>query len=60
MDQLIQCPYCGEAIELEGDESGGSSQQYVEDCQVCCKPMAVHVAVDEDGGGSIQVSRLDD
>ncbi|MEJ2575413.1 MAG: CPXCG motif-containing cysteine-rich protein, partial [Gammaproteobacteria bacterium] len=28
------CPYCGAAIELLVDLSGGS-QQYVEDCSTC-------------------------
>ena len=40
------CPYCGEAIELVVDESAGSSS-YIEDCQVCCRPMQVDVEVDE-------------
>lgn len=39
------CPYCGEPIELLVDVSAGSAD-YVEDCQVCCRPMQVHVEVD--------------
>ena len=41
----IGCPYCGERIELAVDASGGD-QQYVEDCQVCCMPIAISVGVD--------------
>lgn len=41
------CPYCGEPIELVVDASAGSAE-YVEDCQVCCRPMQVSVAVDGD------------
>lgn len=34
------CPYCGEAISLLIDLSAGS-QHYIEDCQVCCRPIEV-------------------
>lgn len=34
----FQCAGCGQWNETAVDESGGSRQQYVEDCQVCCKP----------------------
>lgn len=32
------CAGCGEWNETVIDPSAGSRQQYVEDCQVCCKP----------------------
>ncbi len=35
------CPYCGEPIELVVDASV-DEQEYIEDCQVCCRPMVVH------------------
>ncbi len=34
----FQCAGCGEWNETVVDESAGSRQQYVEDCQICCKP----------------------
>jgi hypothetical protein len=40
---------CGEEIVLPIDLSAGTSQEYVEDCPVCCRPNVVHVEVDEDG-----------
>lgn len=39
------CPYCGEAISLLIDDSV-SSQEYVEDCQVCCSPILISVEID--------------
>ena len=45
------CPYCGEPIELMVDASAGSSS-YIEDCQVCCRPMQVDVEVD---GGQVSI-----
>jgi hypothetical protein len=39
----FQCAGCGEYNETVVDETGGSKQQYVEDCQVCCKPNVLTV-----------------
>jgi hypothetical protein len=39
---LLQCPNCGEEIELVIDCSV-DRQEYVEDCTVCCAPMLVTV-----------------
>jgi hypothetical protein len=61
MEVLVQCPYCGESLEVWVDVTGGSSQKYVEDCQVCCQPMEVFVSVEEDAEEcSVSVQRLDD
>jgi hypothetical protein len=49
-----QCPCCGEAIQLLVDCSGGN-QQYIEDCQVCCRPIQVALSVDDDGLPSVTV-----
>lgn len=44
------CPYCGEPIELLVDCSvKKKNYNYIEDCQVCCKPITVRVTVDEEG-----------
>ncbi len=44
------CPYCGEPIELLVDCSvKKKNYNYIEDCQVCCKPITVRVTVDEGG-----------
>lgn len=45
---VVDCPYCGEALDLTVDASAGS-QRYTEDCQVCCRPMIVNVSLDGDG-----------
>ena len=39
----VYCPYCGESIDLGVDQAGGGVQEYVEDCQVCCRPISVLV-----------------
>lgn len=45
---VVNCPYCGEAFETGVDTSAGS-QRYVEDCQVCCRPIEFVLEVDADG-----------
>ena len=45
--ELIQCPYCGERIEVAIDLSV-RKQEYIEDCQVCCQPITLVVSVDDD------------
>ncbi len=37
------CPTCGEQIVVPLDRSGGTEQQYGEDCPVCCNPNVIHV-----------------
>ncbi len=43
---FYQCAGCFEWIETTVDESGGMRQQYVEDCQVCCRPNVLSIAWD--------------
>jgi len=44
----IGCPYCGESISVLVDDSL-PLQNYIEDCQVCCRPIVLDVIVDSDG-----------
>ena len=37
------CPYCGEEVEILVDVGGGVEQEYVEDCEVCCRPWRVRL-----------------
>jgi hypothetical protein len=51
----VHCPYCGEAVELLLDPAGGDLQEYVEDCEVCCRPWRVEVTYDETGAPSVEL-----
>jgi hypothetical protein len=54
----LQCPYCAERITMRIDLSAGS-QIYVEDCQVCCQPISLSVAVaDENEPLAVTAERL--
>jgi hypothetical protein len=51
-EQAISCPYCGETITILVDDSL-PEQQYVEDCQVCCRPIVLSVSVDSEGDAAV-------
>ena len=58
-EAVVRCPYCGEASEIALDPGGGASQEYVEDCPVCCRPWQVQVF--RDGPDvAVQLSRDDE
>lgn len=38
------CAYCGQRSFSPVDISGGMAQRYVEDCQVCCRPLVFHLS----------------
>jgi hypothetical protein len=42
------CCWCGEESVTEVDVSQGMSQRYIEDCQVCCRPMIFFLTFDDD------------
>jgi hypothetical protein len=55
----VYCPYCNETVEISIDPGGGESQQYVEDCEVCCQPWTVNVQYNGDGSAEVSVIPLD-
>lgn len=50
--KTISCPYCGEHIDILIDGSL-PEQEYVEDCEVCCRPIVLHVVIDGDGDAAV-------
>lgn len=55
----IICPYCGETMDILVDLSAGR-QGYVEDCQICCRPIDLQISIDCEGEPTATVSRDDD
>ena len=64
-ERAIGCPYCGESITIliEPSESAEVGEayidpsdpyEYIEDCQVCCRPIRIHVSVDYSGETQVQ------
>jgi hypothetical protein len=60
MEAEVTCPYCLEPVSLALDPGSGTHQQYVEDCQVCCRPWNVHVAYDEEGRADVWLEAADE
>ena len=46
-EHFFACPYCWQPISVLLDLSV-AEQRYVEDCEVCCRPILIHYAVDEE------------
>ncbi len=54
IEKTIDCPYCGENIDILVDTSV-DEQSYIEDCQVCCRPIQMQTLVDHDGNLTFQI-----
>jgi hypothetical protein len=57
VEHEFTCPYCGEEISMVLDLSVGR-QTYIEDCEVCCKPIEVSFTVEEDELASFSAKTL--
>lgn len=57
--QTVQCPYCGQYLQIAIDDSV-QEQQYIEDCQVCCKPIVLWVSVAADGSIAVRARSEDE
>jgi hypothetical protein len=57
-DLILDCPYCGQPLEIDVDCTGGD-QSYYEDCQICCMPIRFLVAID-DAGNLLSATALRD
>jgi hypothetical protein len=45
-----ECPHCGEVIDTFPDPGGGETQEYIEDCAVCCRPILFFATLDDKMG----------
>ena len=54
-ERKVNCPYCGEVIDVLIDCSV-PHQCYIEDCQVCCRPINFDLTMDQAGELTIVVS----
>ncbi len=58
LEASVVCPYCAESAEIALDPGSGESQQYVEDCPVCCQPWQVTVRYGSDGAATVSLEPL--
>ena len=55
-EATVTCPYCGEVMAIGLDPGSGADQEYVEDCQVCCRPWTVRLHYADDGSAEVELS----
>ncbi len=48
IEHFFTCPHCWEEISMVLDLSEGA-QRYIEDCEVCCRPLEIRYSADENG-----------
>ena len=54
-DTSVSCPYCGETTQISLDYGSGAVQDYIEDCEVCCRPWRVRVRYDRSGAAEVTI-----
>jgi transcription elongation factor Elf1 len=54
LERDIYCPYCGELQTVLIDTSE-EEQTYIEDCQVCCRPIDFIISIDNQGDVVVEV-----
>ncbi|MGF1694354.1 CPXCG motif-containing cysteine-rich protein [Vibrio lamellibrachiae] len=58
-EHSISCPYCNETIDVLVDSSD-LDQGYIEDCQVCCRPITFVITEGENEAFVVRVYCEDD
>ncbi len=56
----VICPTCFQVQWIPIDPSGGARQDFVVDCQICCRPMDVAARVDAGGEISAEARSPDE
>ncbi len=46
-EKFFRCPYCHQKISMLLDLSVDDTQTYIEDCEVCCRPIQITYLVGE-------------
>ncbi len=54
----VSCPHCGEVVEITLDPGGGATQEYVQDCEVCCRPCQIQLHYDTTGSAEVWVEAI--
>lgn len=49
LDAVYICQWCGRNVEISIDPAGGRTQEWIEDCEMCCRPNVLNITVGTDG-----------
>ena len=58
LEHFFQCPYCWEEISFLLDSSI-SSNEYIEDCEICCNPIETSVKFQNEVLISFEIKNLE-
>ncbi|MCO4793275.1 MAG: CPXCG motif-containing cysteine-rich protein [Bacteriovoracaceae bacterium] len=58
-EYFFQCPYCFSSVSMIFETFYGK-QEYIEDCEVCCRPITINYSIDDGKVTSFNALRLDD
>ena len=58
-EHAFSCPYCGETVSVVIDLTAGG-QHYVEDCEVCCRPVEIRYGAADGALTFFDAARGDD
>jgi len=58
MEHFFTCPYCWQEISMVLDASE-PHQTYVEDCEVCCKPIEVEYTLSDESVAAFEARVLE-
>ncbi|MGB5364246.1 MAG: CPXCG motif-containing cysteine-rich protein [Aureibaculum sp.] len=58
IEHVFQCPYCWEKISMLLDSSIIETT-YIEDCEVCCRPIQIHTVFDNSELVSFSADNID-
>ncbi|RYZ65021.1 MAG: CPXCG motif-containing cysteine-rich protein [Proteobacteria bacterium] len=47
IEKFFKCPYCHQKISMVLDVSVDGTQVYIEDCEVCCRPIQLTYSVND-------------
>ncbi len=59
IEHFFTCPYCWQEISFVLDLSAGE-QSYIEDCEVCCRPIQIQYSVDGDDVADFTAEAIDE
>ena len=59
IEHFFTCPYCWQEISFLLDLSA-EAQIYIEDCEVCCRPIEVRFSADGNELGDFEASATDE
>lgn len=46
-DYEFTCPHCGVELSVRLDPTGGRKQDFVQDCENCCRPIHISLTLED-------------